>query len=208
MTAVLKPAVLKPMTLTAVAAFVLLSISAWAQGGAASGGAASGIGSGSGAGQDGTLQADQQNDRAQKHEQQRRRQEELNRRLNFTEDQKQQWILIQKQTAQQVKAARADESLNEEQMQEKLRAIHKQNRLQVLAMLTPEQQEELKKWWEEQKAPKQQQDAKVDASASNASNASNGSSASGQNKGSAKDDDFFAGMIQDPEPTPKSAKKH
>src|SRR5207244_11264637 len=56
----------------------LFSISAWAQ--------------------DMTQQAGQ-NDRAQMREQQRRRQEELNRRLNFTEEQKQQWILIQKQTA-------------------------------------------------------------------------------------------------------------
>src|SRR5205085_9116857 len=98
----------------------------------------------------------QQNDVAQMREQQHRRQEELNRRMNFTENQKQQWVSIQKQTAQQIKATRKDESLNEEQMQEKLKAIHKQNRLQVLAMLTPEQQEELKKWWEEQRAAKQQ----------------------------------------------------
>jgi hypothetical protein len=90
-------------------------------------------------------------------------------------------------------------------MQEKLRSIHKQNRVQILAMLTPEQQEELKKWWEEQRAAKQQQDAKADPNASNAANTSN---ASGQNKTVAKEDDFFAGMVQDPEPAPKTAKKH
>jgi hypothetical protein len=186
----------RPMILAAVAAFALLSTSAWAQRGAGSGGG------NNSAAQDGTQPADQQNDLAQMREQQRRRQEELNRRLNFTEDQKQQWILIQRQTAQQIKAARMDASLNEEQMQEKLRAIHKQNRVQVLAMLTPEQQEELKKWWEEQRAAKQQQDAKADPSASNTS------INSGQSKASAKEDDFFAGMVQDPEPAPKSPKKH
>lgn len=174
------------MTVAAIAIFTLLSLSAWAQ---------------AGTGQDGT----QQNDVAQMREQQRRRQEELNRRLNFTESQKQQWVLIQKQTAQQIKAARMDESLSEEQMQEKIKAIHKQNRIQVLAMLTPEQQEELKKWWEEQRVAKQQQDVKVDAGSSNASSAS---STASQSKASTKDDDFFAGMVQDPEPAPKSPKKH
>jgi hypothetical protein len=98
-----------------------------------------------------------------------------------------------------------DESLNEEQMQEKIRAIHKQNRVQVLAMLTPEQQEELKKWWEEQRLAKQQQGAKTDAGSSNADNSSGNTS---QGKADAKDDDFFAGMIQDPEPAPKPSKKH
>ncbi|HEV2987060.1 MAG TPA: hypothetical protein VG759_01360 [Candidatus Angelobacter sp.] len=188
----------KPMILTALATFALLSISAWAQNGA---GAAGGSNN---AAQDGSQQADQ-NDHVQMREQQRRRQEEFNRRLNFTADQKQQWMLIQRQTAQQIKAARTDDSLNEEQMQEKLRSLHKQNRVQILAMLTPEQQEELKKWWEEQRAAKQQQDAKADPNASNAANTSN---ASGQNKTVAKEDDFFAGMVQDPEPAPKTAKKH
>jgi len=163
----------KTMILTTLAAFALLSISAWAQGGSASG---------SGAGQNGAQQADQQNDRTQMREQQRLRQEELNRRLNFSGDQKQQWVLIQKQTAQQVKTARSDDSLNEEQMQE--------------------QQEELKKWWEEQRAAKQQQDAKADPRGSNTP------SPSGQSKAGAKEDDIFAGMVQDPEPAPKSPKKH
>jgi hypothetical protein len=181
----------RPMIL-AIAALGLFSAGAWAQVGASSG---------SSTGQAGT----QQGDLAQVREQQRGRQEELNRRLNFTNEQKQQWVLIQRQTAQQIKAARMDDSLNEEQMQEKIRAIHKQNRLQVLAMLTPEQQEELKKWWEEQKAAKQQQDAKADPGAANAANPSG---ASGQSKASAKEDDFFAGMVQDPEPAPKSPKKH
>ena len=147
-----------------------------------------------------------QNDIVQMREQQRRRQEELNRRLNFTPEQKQQWVLIQKQTAQQIKAARMDESLNEEQMQEKIRAIHKQNRTQVLAMLTPEQQAELKKWWEEQRLAKQQpQGAKTDADSSNSDNSSGNTS---HGKADTKDDDFFAGMIQDPEPPQTPAKKH
>jgi hypothetical protein len=184
----------RQMILMALAAFVLLPMGSWAQ---------SGSSSGSGAGQDGTQPAGQQQERAQMREQQRRRQEELARRLNFTEDQKQQWVLIQRQTAQQVKAARTDESLNEEQMQEKLKAIHQQNRLQVLAMLTPEQQEELKKWWEEQKAAKQQQEKPGDAKGS-----SGASSSPNQGKASAKDDDFFAGMEQDPDPAAQRPKKH
>ena len=92
-----------------------------------------------------------------------------------------------------------DNSLNEEQMQEKLKAIHKQNRLQVLAMLTPDQQEELKKWWEEQRAVKQQEETKANQ---------NSPDTAGQGKASTKEDDFFAGMIQDPEPAPKLPKKH
>ena len=96
----------RTMTAAALAAFTLISLSAGAQ---------------APIGQDGT----QQNHVAQMREQ-HRRQEELNRRMNFTENQKQQWVSIQKQTAQEIKATRKDESLNEEQMQEKLKAIHKQ----------------------------------------------------------------------------------
>ncbi len=166
-----------------ITAFALASFSAWAQ---------------SGTGQD----QPNQNDVAQMREQQRRRQEELNRRLNFTDDQKKQWVLIQKQTAQQIKATRMDESLNEQQMQEKLKAIHKQNRAQVLAMLTPKQQEELKKWWEEQRAAKHQQDANADQSSQSAPETAS------QSKSNTKDDDFFAGMVQDPDPPARPAKKH
>lgn len=165
------------------AAFALASLSMWGQ---------------NGTGQD----QPQQNDATQMREQQRRRQEEFNRRLNFTDDQKKQWVLIQKQTSQQIKATRMDESLNEQQMQEKLKAIHKQNRLQVLAMLTPEQQEELKKWWEEQRAAKRQQEGAADQDSQSAPNTTS------QGKSDTKDDDFFAGMVQDPGPAPKQAKKH
>lgn len=169
-----------------VAAFALTPLSVWAQ---------------SGTGQDQTQQS-QQNDAAQMREQQRRRQEELNRRLNFTDDQKKQWVSIQRQTNQQIRAVRKDDSLNEQQMQEKLKAIHKENRAQVLAMLTPEQQEELKKWWEEQRAAKRQQETTSDQNSQSAPNTTS------QGKSDAKDDDFFAGMVQDPEPAPKQAKKH
>jgi len=174
---------MKPWRKIMIAIFALSSLSMWAQ---------------SGTGQD---QA-QQNDVGQMREQQHHRQEEFNRRMNFTDDQKKQWVLIQKQTTQQIKATRMDESLNEQQMQEKLKAIHKQSRLQVLAMLTPEQQEELKKWWEEQREAKRQQEAGADQSSQSAPDTTS------QSKSNTKDDDFFAGMVQDPDPPARPVKKH
>lgn len=110
----------------------------------------------------------------------------LARTLNLTDDQKRRWMQIQKETTQNVRATRKDDSLNEEQMQQKLKEVHAEQRRQLLALLTPEQQEGLKKWWEEQRQKQQEKGAGVapDSAAGSA----------------AKDDDFFAGMVQDPDP--------
>ena len=106
--------------------------------------------------------------------------------LNLTNEQKRDWVRIQKETTQNVWAARKDESLNEQQMQRKLREIHAEQKQQLLALLTPEQQEFLKKWWEEQK----QKAADSATGNANPSDASPGTAVS-------KDDDFFAGMVRD-----------
>jgi len=133
----------------------------------------------------------------QAQQRQQRRLTLLAQRLDLTGDQKQQWMQIQKQTAQQIRAVRKDDSLSEEQMQARLKEIHKQQRDQILALLTPEQQAELKAFWEEQKQKQQ----------------SDGSSSSGpqeQNKETENPDDLFAGMVSDdpvPPPQPSQNKK-
>ena len=106
--------------------------------------------------------------------------------LNLTVDQKRQWMQIQRETTQNVRAVRKDDSLNEEQMQQKLKEVHAEQRRQLLALLTPQQQEALKKWWEEQK--QKQQEKGAGATPDSVANAAG------------KDDDFFAGMVQDPDP--------
>jgi hypothetical protein len=110
--------------------------------------------------------------------------------LNMSEDQKRQYLQIQRESAQNVWAARKDESLNEGQMQKRLKEIHAEQRRQLLALLTPEQQETLKKRWEDQK--QKQQNKSADAAGETASQ--------DKDKPSATDDDLFAGMAQDPEP--------
>ena len=140
----------------------------------------------------------QQSDRppqAQQRQPQQRRLALLAQRLSLTGDQKQQWMQIQKQTAQQIRAVRKDDSLSEEQMQARLKEIHKQQRDQIVALLTPEQQAELKAFWEEQKQ-KQQSDG------------SSSSSPQAQNKETENADDLFAGMVSDdPVPTPQQTRK-
>jgi len=119
----------------------------------------------------------------------------LAQKLNLTDDQKKQWMQINRETGQKVRAARKDDSLSEEQMQAQLKKIHKQHNQQIFAILTPEQQAELKSFWEEEKQ-KQQND-------------NSNASPSGQTTDSDKDkeDDLFAGMVPDPDPTPEPAQK-
>lgn len=123
----------------------------------------------------------------------------LAQRLNLTDDQKRQWAQIQRQTAQKVRVARKDDSLTEEQMQAQLREIHKDQKQQIMALLTPEQQNALKEFWEEQRQ-KQQQNKASDNNSSGDSSSSGSSST--QNSDNAKDnDDLFAGMVSD-DPAP------
>lgn len=107
--------------------------------------------------------------------------------LNLSDEQKRQFTEIQKEAGQAVWAARHDDSLTEEKMQQKIKQIHSEQRQKVLALLTPDQQQALKKWTDEHK---QNQEA---------GNTQSGSATAVQDK-SSKDDDFFAGMTQDPEP--------
>jgi Spy/CpxP family protein refolding chaperone len=120
----------------------------------------------------------------------------LAQRLNLTKEQKRQWVQINRETTEKVWAARKDDSLNEMQMQARLREIHKQQKQQILALLTPEQLDALKAYSQEQKQ-KQQQNKPSDSSG----NSSNGSSAQSSDNSSDQDDDLFAGMVSD-DPAP------
>jgi hypothetical protein len=172
---------------------------------------------GSGDGQaDVRLPDGQQPDQIELRKQQLRRLEMLSSRLNFTEDQKRQWIQIQWDTAQKVRAARRDDSLNEQQMQARLKEIHKEHNQKMFAMLSPEQQDNLKKFWEEQKERRQQDKPTVDSNAGpstpeSASGASATEAPATQNKDgeqSQKEDDLFAGMMPEgPLPAQPSNRK-
>jgi hypothetical protein len=169
------PTYIRRILITLITAMMIFALAAQAEQGAAPGGNASAAPQG---------QGDQQSAHAQ---QQLRRLALLAQYLNLSDDQKRQWMRIQKETMQNVHAARKDDSLNEEQMQQRIKGIHAEQRRQLMALLTPQQQEALKKWWDEQKQKQQNRgpDAAPDSAAGPAGS---------------KDDDFFAGMVQDPEP--------
>lgn len=156
------------------------------------------------AGLSASAQESQQNDRppqARQQQQQQRRLAMLAQKLNLTDEQRRQWMEIQHQTVQKVRAARKDDSLNEEQMQARLREIHREQREQVMALLTQEQQDELKAFWAEQKQ-KQQEKASDNSAPAADSSAQNGDA------GKEKDADLFAGMTSDdPAPQPPQTKK-
>lgn len=132
---------------------------------------------------------------AQAHQQQQRRANVIVY-LGLSAEQKQEWLRIQKETAQNVHAARVDDSLNEEQMQQRLREVHTEQRRQLMALLTPQQQDALKHWWEDQKQQKEKEKG-VDG----------GSGSGAPTPSSVANDDFFAGMVQDSEPAPAKGNK-
>ena len=138
-------------------------------------------------------QRDDRPPQARQQQQQKNRLAMLAQRLNLTKEQKQQWQQINRETNDKVWAARKDDSLNEQQMQAQLREIHKQHDQQILAMLSPDQQDALKEFWQEQKQKQQ------DKSSDNNSGAN--SSAQNSDNGKGKDDDLFAGMVSD-DPAP------
>lgn len=151
----------------------------------------------------------QQGDRprqAQPGQQPQRRLAALAKRLNLTRQQKQQWMQINREANQKVWAARRDDSLNETQMQAQIRKIHKEQKEQVLALLTPEQQDALKAFAEEQKQKQQNMTSATDGSNSEGPATQNGDSKD-------QDDDLFAGMVSDdpspsqPQPSRKPAPK-
>jgi hypothetical protein len=132
---------------------------------------------------------------------QARRQSALAQYLNLTESQKWQFVQIQRETTQKVRVARKDDSLSEEQMQQKLKEIHDEQRQRLIALLTTQQQDTLKKWWEEQKQKQQDKNSQTTGQVA----------VQDKDKSSPSDDDLFAGMVQDPEPpartTPQKKKQ-
>ena len=70
-------------------------------------------------------------------------------RLNLSDQQKQQFQQIRQQGKQQALAIRNDSSLSDADKKQKLQALHKQNREQMMGMLTPEQKEQFKQMREE-----------------------------------------------------------
>ena len=149
----------------------------------------------------GAQQDNQQNDPAKARQQGQRRLAMLAQRLNLTDDQKRQWMEITRETQQKVRAARRDESLNEEQMQAQLKEIHKHHNQQIMATLSPEQQEQLKAFFEEQRQKRQQEKT------SDPDNSNSGPSTQNGDSSKEKDDDLFAGMVSDdPVPPPQDKK--
>jgi Spy/CpxP family protein refolding chaperone len=135
---------------------------------------------------------------AQQWQQLQRRFAALAQRLNLTKEQKRQWQQINRETTEEVWAARKDDSLNEMQMQARLREIHKQQKQQILALLTPEQLDALKAFSQEQKQNQQQNKS---SDGNNSGTGAKGSSAQSSDNGSDQDDDLFAGMVSD-DPAP------
>lgn len=148
--------------------------------------------------QNGGGQQDNPNEQAKMRQQGQQRQAMLAQRLNLTDDQKRLWAQINRETAQAIREARKDDTLNEEQMQAQLKEIHKEHNQRLLAMLSPDQQQELKAFWDEQK-----QKQRDKASGNNNSNP-DPSFQTSKDKG---DDDLFAGMVPDPDPVPPPAQK-
>ncbi len=73
-----------------------------------------------------------------------RRMAKMAQRLNLTPDQKAKMKPLLLDQHKQVQAVRADASLTPEQKQGKIREIRKSTHQQVMALLTPEQQQQLK----------------------------------------------------------------
>jgi len=100
----------------------------------------------------------------------------LAKRLNLTPEQRQQFRQIGQKTKQQADAIRGDSSLSDADRKQKLHDLRKQTMQDRMAVLTPQQQDELKKIREERRKEH------------------------GQDKTSQKkedDDDIFAGMTSE-----------
>ena len=80
-----------------------------------------------------------------------RRQQMVAKRLNLTDEQKQQMKQISQTFRQQAQAIRNDTSLSDADKKQKLQDLRKQTMEQHMGVLTPEQQQELKKLREERR---------------------------------------------------------
>jgi Spy/CpxP family protein refolding chaperone len=105
----------------------------------------------------------------------RHRQQMIAKRLNLTDQQKQQFKEINQNFRQQAQAVHNDSSLSDADKKQKLLDLRKQSVQQRMGVLTPEQQQELKKMREERRKDKTEDKTS-------------------QNK---EDDDLFAGMTSD-----------
>lgn len=97
----------------------------------------------------------------------------LARKLDLTDDQKQQFQQIHQKIMDQTKTIRSDSSLSDDDKKQKLEELHKQARAQMMAVLTPQQKEKLKQLREQQKKDQDDKTQKKD------------------------DDDLFSGMTKD-----------
>jgi periplasmic protein CpxP/Spy len=118
---------------------------------------------------------------------QRQHMEMLARKLNLNDEQRQQFRAIGQRTRQQAMGIRSDSSLTDDQKKEKLQALRKQSHLEMFAVLTPEQKEQLKQMREQ----RQKESGKSKAPGDQASA-----------KAKADDDDPFAGMTSDDDDGP------
>ncbi len=116
---------------------------------------------------------------------QRQHMEMLARKLNLTDQQRQQFQQISQRTRQQAMSIRGDSSLTDDQKKEKLQALRKQSHQEMFAVLTPEQKEQLKQMREERQKDR---------------NKAPGDQALAKNK--PDDDDPFAGMTSDDDDGP------
>lgn len=113
-----------------------------------------------------------------RHGRNRRQQMMLARKLNLTDQQKQQFRQINQTFRQQAQTIHNDSSLSDADKKQKLQELRKQSVQQRMEILTPEQKQELQKMREERRK------SKTDDKTS-------------QNKEKEDDDDLFAGMTSD-----------
>jgi Spy/CpxP family protein refolding chaperone len=153
-----------------VAAFALVPVAVMAQ---------QGQGTGQGQSGAGDTEVQQRHRRMGRHARMHR-QQALAKKLNLTDQQKQQFQQINQTFRQQAKAIHNDTSLSDADKKQKLQELRKQSVQQRMAVLTPEQQQKLKEMREERRKEK------------------------GQGKGEDKtsqikedDEDLFAGMTSD-----------
>ena len=97
----------------------------------------------------GTQQA---NPQAQAQMHHRSRLEWLSKELNLTDEQKTKVKPILEDEGKQVKAAREDTSLSQEQKHDKMKQIHETTNSQINDILTPDQQKKFSELKEQQKA--------------------------------------------------------
>lgn|SRR5215813_2257690 len=116
---------------------------------------------------------------------QRQRMEMLARKLNLTDEQRQQFRQIGQHSRQQAMTIRSDSSLTDDQKKEKLQALRKQSHQEMFGVLTPEQKEQLKQMREQMQKDRSK---------------APGDQASAKSK--AEDDDPFAGMTSDDDDGP------